>query len=60
VGKIIENLDIVTKLKDFGSIFQDYCFVYAKKKKIVSVVTKFKFFICFSQPMLSLRENQGK
>jgi hypothetical protein len=31
-----------------------------KKKKIVSVVTKFKFFICFSQPMLSLRENQGK
>jgi hypothetical protein len=33
VGKIIENLDIVTKLKDFGSIFQDYCFVYAKKKK---------------------------
>jgi Na+/phosphate symporter len=33
VGKIIEILDIVTKLKDFGSIFQDFRFVYAQKKK---------------------------
>jgi hypothetical protein len=38
VGKIIENLDIVTKLKDFGSIFKDYIFLYFffvfyKKKK---------------------------
>jgi hypothetical protein len=33
VGKIIENLDIVTKLKDFGSIFLFFCFFYAKKKK---------------------------
>lgn len=63
MGKIIENLKIVTKLKDFRSIFQDFCFGYAKKKYILSYCPEVKIFhlvFWFSRPMLSLRENQGR
>jgi Na+/phosphate symporter len=76
VGKIIEILDIVTKLKDFGSIFQDFCFVYAQKKKkkktkekekrkkkrisLISYCHEVKIFHLVFSAYAYLRENQGK